>query len=322
MYEQLLASDSGLKVLESDIKAQKAHHAYIFECADKAFYSDLFKEAAIILMYPDGQDTLNINRIKKGVHPDVLYFPSQVDAKIKADDISEIIKACFIQPLLSEKKIFCIDATNSINESWQNKILKILEEPPKNVIFLLTVNNSQELLKTVISRCRLIKTGRFSDADIAQYLKDLGVEQLKAQKISKLCGKSAAKAKYIAENPIYLNCLDDVTKMLANLESTKDIVYYLPILNKYKDTYEDLFAILENLFRECILAHTKSPENLSLTQNFDIIKISKAYTVEAAFRCIIAIEKTKAKIDRYINFNSAVDNLLLTIMEVKYRCRQ
>ena len=150
----------------------------------------------------------------------------------------------------------------------------------------------------------------------------MGVEQLKAQKISKLCGKSAAKAKYIAENPIYLNCLDDVTKMLVNLESTKDIVYYLPILNKYKDTYEDLFAILENLFRECILAHTKSPENLSLTQNFDIIKISKAYTVEAAFRCIIAIEKTKAKIDRYINFNSAVDNLLLTIMEVKYRCRQ
>jgi DNA polymerase-3 subunit delta' len=322
MYEQLLSYDPGLKIFEDDVKAQKAHHAYIFECADKALYPDLFKAAASILMYPDGQNASDKDKIQRGVHPDVLFFPSQAETKIKAEDISEIIKACYIQPLLNDKKIFCIDATNSVNESWQNKILKILEEPPKNVIFLLAVENSQELLKTVISRCRLIKTGRFSHDVIAQYLESCGVEKSKAQKAAKLSGGSAAKAKYIAENPLFLHCLDDVTKMLINMESTKDIVCYLPILNKYKDTYEDLFFIMESLFRECVLAHTNEATSLSLTQNSVIIKICKAYTVDAAYRCIIAVEKAKAQIDRYINFSSAVDNLLLTIMEVKYRCRQ
>ncbi len=275
-----------------------------------------------MFMCHEEQNDFAATMIKKGLHPDVLYFPEQNNKKIKSEDISEIIKACYIQPLMGDKKIFCIDATNSINESWQNKILKILEEPPKNVIFLLAVQNSQELLKTVTSRCCLIKTGRFSEEIIVEYLVSIEVERDKAQKIAKISEGSAGKAEFIAENPLYLNCLEDVTKMLANMQSTKDIVYYLPILNKYKDSYEHLFAILEGLFRECILVHSKGAQNLSLPQNDDIIMISKAYTVDAAYRCILAVENTKAKIDRYINFNSAVDSLLLTIMEVKYRCRQ
>lgn len=58
-------------------------------------------------------------------------------------------------PHSAEKRVFIIDNAENLNEQGQNALLKILEEPPKTVVFILLVSSRTNLLTTVVSRCSI-----------------------------------------------------------------------------------------------------------------------------------------------------------------------
>ncbi len=71
---------------------------------------------------------------------------------------------------LRKYKIVIIQDIERLSIPLQNAMLKILEEPPEYVYFLLTSSNPEDILDTITSRCRIYKTGPATDLEVTEYL--------------------------------------------------------------------------------------------------------------------------------------------------------
>ena len=89
-------------------------------------------------------------------NPDIVtVLPEK--ANITVDKIRKIREDAYILPNQSDKRVFIIPDANLMNEQAQNALLKVFEEPPKRVAFILTCEYANQLLATVRSRAVVLK---------------------------------------------------------------------------------------------------------------------------------------------------------------------
>ena len=87
-------------------------------------------------------------------HPDIITVaPEEGKKNISVDQIRQLKAKAYIKPHQSKKKVFIIDYADTLNEQSQNALLKVLEEPPLDTVFILIAENKASFLETVISRC-------------------------------------------------------------------------------------------------------------------------------------------------------------------------
>ena len=104
-------------------------------------------------------------KVREGVHPDLIQVSRLSDDKgrkkreITIDQIRAIVTDSVILPNEAERKVYVIEDADSMNIPAQNAALKLLEEPPKGVFFLLCASNAESMLETVRSRCAEIVCG-------------------------------------------------------------------------------------------------------------------------------------------------------------------
>lgn len=120
-----------------------------------------------------------------GVHPDIITVSRPVDGKgnqkreIGVDQIRALSMDACVLPNESARKLYILDEADTMNLSAQNAALKLLEEPPAGVIFLLCVTNPSLLLPTVRSRC--VELGLAGEEDAAgEESRKLAAQYLKA----------------------------------------------------------------------------------------------------------------------------------------------
>ena len=90
-------------------------------------------------------------------HPDITVIaPQEKKKNIAVSQIRELREEAYIKPHKAQKRVFIIDYAETLNSQSQNALLKILEEPPKTVMFILIVPNKAVLLDTIISRCVIL----------------------------------------------------------------------------------------------------------------------------------------------------------------------
>ncbi len=92
--------------------------------------------------------------LKAGTHPDVSVTALQ--DKKKSITVAQIRQAradAFIKPQSSPRRVMIIEQAHTLNEQSQNALLKVLEEPPGQTVFILLAENKSALLSTVLSRC-------------------------------------------------------------------------------------------------------------------------------------------------------------------------
>ena len=89
---------------------------------------------------------------------------------LKAEQAAEIIHDASRRPLEGRYKIFIVQDVHRANDSFSNKLLKTLEEPPDHVILLLTALERSTLLPTIVSRCQLMELRPLAPAQIEQAL--------------------------------------------------------------------------------------------------------------------------------------------------------
>ena len=102
-------------------------------------------------------------KVAAGIHPDVITLTRAVDDKgkqkqnITVDQIRTLSADAIVLPNEAKRKVYIIDGAETMNPAAQNAALKLLEEPPAAVVFLLCTVRPMQLLETVRSRCALVK---------------------------------------------------------------------------------------------------------------------------------------------------------------------
>lgn len=89
---------------------------------------------------------------------------------ISVNESQDIIKKLSLKSYEAEYKVMIIWYPEKMHTAAANKLLKILEEPPEKTLFLLVAQNTDALLKTILSRTQLIKLHRITEEDIVSYL--------------------------------------------------------------------------------------------------------------------------------------------------------
>jgi DNA polymerase III subunit delta' len=93
--------------------------------------------------------------IQKKTHPDILFItPEKPGAAIKIDQIRKLQYEAYQTPLCADHRIIIIHPANEMNRSASNALLKVLEEPPKHLHFILIATHLDSLPNTIMSRCQ------------------------------------------------------------------------------------------------------------------------------------------------------------------------
>ena len=153
---------------------EKLSHAYIVSSAsENARMGKAFYLAEKMLCQSSGERPCGVCRdcrkVKARVHPDLAVIERITDDKgkqkkeILVDQVRAMGADAYVIPNEASAKVYIIKDT--MNEQAQNAALKILEEPPKGVHFILCVSNPERLLVTVRSRCVLISCAGEEDAE-------------------------------------------------------------------------------------------------------------------------------------------------------------
>ncbi len=103
-------------------------------------------------------------------NPDIVtVIPEK--SSITVDQIRSVRNDAYILPNQSEKRVFIIPDANLMNEQAQNALLKVFEEPPRRVVFILTCEYSGQLLSTVVSRAAVFKLSPPDRSAACEYIK-------------------------------------------------------------------------------------------------------------------------------------------------------
>lgn len=226
--------------IEKQLQSEKILHSYMFYGENIEEYNeqillflystiikkDIFKEYNITK-----KSDYNIIREKENLYNQILSgvveeFKILDGKEMKVQDIRNAFSSVYEKPLIIEKRIYIINNFEYLNNSSQNALLKILEEPPFYVTIILTSKTLNGVLDTIKSRCQ--KT----------YL----AEKIENRKI----GKDNILSEVIDDK-----IKDDILNILENSNIMKKSQYY----SKYsdiitKENIEEILNILENIIYE------------------------------------------------------------------------
>jgi DNA polymerase-3 subunit delta' len=178
---ELLTDEKSAKSVTAVTASGRLPHAVILEGGgDDALKTAVYLSAYAVCSEADkpcGRCKNCQNALNK-THADITYVHPEGSRKSKTlsiDQIRELSKDAYILPNDSDSKVYIFENADSVfSEVAQNSFLKLLEEPPAGVYFILLCKSAKGLLPTIISRCALINIG--SEAEITQEAKEAAVK--------------------------------------------------------------------------------------------------------------------------------------------------
>lgn len=169
-----------VKTLDNALKTNKIAHAYLFcgpRGTGKTTMAKLFAKA---LNCEEGlghqcNQCGNCLGINDGSHPDVIEIDAASNNGV--EDVRDLIEKVKYSPIKGKYKVYIIDEVHMMSASAFNALLKTLEEPPTNVIFILATTEPHKVLPTIISRCQRYDFSKVEDKDIRARIQDILVSE-------------------------------------------------------------------------------------------------------------------------------------------------
>lgn len=103
----------------------------------------------------------NCRKADENIHPDIITVTKPDDRKffVKAD-VKKVVADSHLTPNEAQKKVFILSEVQQMNEESQNLLLKVLEEPPEYISFVLTSQTANAVIGTVLSRVVRLRLGK------------------------------------------------------------------------------------------------------------------------------------------------------------------
>jgi DNA polymerase-3 subunit delta' len=166
--------------LRNDLLAGRTAHAYLFTGADgigKRTLALQFAQAINCTAPPAPGEPCGTCRactlIGAEKHPDLfLLRPERAGGRILVDSARELVRAVMLKPVEAVRRIALLADFHRALPNAANALLKTIEEPPPSVILLLTAESADELLPTIVSRCRVVPLRPLRESEVAQALRE------------------------------------------------------------------------------------------------------------------------------------------------------
>ena len=174
-FDDMVGQTAVTKTLKNAIIHHKTSHAYLFtgpRGTGKTSAAKIFAKAINCLNPQDGEpcnDCLLCKGITEGTIGDVIEIDAASNNGV--EEIRDIRDKARYAPTQATYKVYIIDEVHMLSTGAFNALLKTLEEPPKNVIFILATTEPHKIPATIISRTQRFDFRRITNYEIIQRLR-------------------------------------------------------------------------------------------------------------------------------------------------------
>ena len=173
-FSDVVGQEHITKILSHEVESGRVCHAYLFcgtRGTGKTTCAKILAKAANCLSPINGDPCgkcENCIAVESGTTTDILEMDAASNTGV--DYIRDIKNEVIYSPSLLKNRVYIIDEVHMLTDSAFNALLKTLEEPPSNVIFILATTEKQKIPATILSRCQKFDFRRIPGEIIAQRL--------------------------------------------------------------------------------------------------------------------------------------------------------
>ncbi|MFA5092867.1 MAG: DNA polymerase III subunit delta' [Candidatus Omnitrophota bacterium] len=245
-------------------------------------------------------------KMEKLNHPD-LHLIQNGDAQIKIEDIRLILREASFRPYEGQMKVFIIDNAHKLNIEAANSLLKILEEPPKQSLIILITHKPQSIIKTILSRCKVIRFAPLERSSLQNIL----------TKNYFLDASSAHFVAYYAEGRLglALRLKDSLQLMEKNKIFDAFVLSQKPLdrslATQNKEQLRSTLNILAAWFRDLYLLKAGCSENeiINLDRKNDLLKLIPKFSFKQLDDIVSSISESMLYLEKNINSKLLLHNL-------------
>ena len=294
---------------------------------------DLSKTNINSILEPQSGSTLN--RIISGSEQRVYVVRRGYNEKRKAffknisiEDVRKLQSYCSLSIADGGKRIIIIDTADDLNKSSSNALLKLLEEPPKNTIFLLISHQPNHLLPTIKSRCQKLSFSNLDQTDLGAVLTAIGCKIEPSDEVSlSVLSKGSAGAACRLINSNCINLYRDILNIassLPNLNTNKILQLSQNYFAKAKPSEFEIFIeMMQHFFsRLCKTGVMQKPVLPSVTDNEAKIMKSLCPNLKSARLWSDVANISLAKLNKGYLLNIDIESLILDAFIYLEECYQ
>lgn len=338
-FSEVVGQKAVIKTLRNALSENKIAHAYLFcgpRGTGKTTMARLFAKA---LNCEEGighecDVCQNCVAVKTGSHPDVFEIDAASNSGV--DSVRDLIDQVRYQPILGRYKVYIIDEVHNMSSSAFNALLKTLEEPPANVVFILATTEPQKVLPTILSRVQRFDFTKVSDEDIISKMSEIlekenvTYEEGSLELIARLADGGVRDALSILDQVVSYSgdniSIEDINTLfgLLNVKDKLDFVRKIgskdlaSVINTAKDMYsrgidivklhDDLIKIFKDLL---VFGMTKDESLLTvLKPNEALQTLIKPKDIKRSLNILIDARREYRKV------TNAFDHFELTLIKL------
>ena len=336
-----IGHENAVNILKRSLEGQRLSHAYLLSGPLNVGKMTMALDIARVVNCLNLSDNIGVNgvepcgkcgqctRIADGLHPDVRVFGvdkqgtgnGRSRVAISIDQVRELQRDANLKPYEGCYRVFIFDAAEHLSEEAANSLLKILEEPPEQVILLLLTSDIGAIPLTVISRCQKLDLRTMS---LIQLTRELETQyQLKHENASELARFSGGRLGWALQAVIQPELLEKRAHVLDGIEETvkgsmkhrfshSSRIASAFVRNRDEGRVElDLWL---QWWRDVLIVKEGVPEFVTNLSRMNALQlISDSLSSAEVVGVLRAIQETIYYMEHNANARLALDQLMLTI---------
>lgn len=259
-------------------------------------------------------------------HPDLSIIQSvdengdpKEGGTLKVDQIRELQRTINLKPYQSPYRVAVFLRFQEANDNASNALLKTLEEAPAHAILILTADNPEQLLPTIISRCEILRLRPLPIEAISADLIHRGVDEDRARLLAHISGGRPGYARSLVEDAAVLEKreerLNDLQTLLPAARVEK--FSYAEKLAKDKDAMRQTILVWLSYWRDVLLrvAGAETPL-VNVDRNMEIEFLAGRMAISTARKVVGEHESALEKMERNVNSRLLAEVLLMDLPKV------
>ncbi|MBN2147160.1 MAG: DNA polymerase III subunit delta' [Anaerolineales bacterium] len=321
----ILGHEWAVDLLKQQIAGGRVRHAYLFSGPEGVGRRMLALRLAQALNCPNppqpGQPCLTCStctRLERMQHPDLMVIqPDEGSRVIKVEQVREVQHNLALAPYEARYKIALFLNFQDAHTSVPNAMLKTLEEPPPQVIIMLTADDPDNLLPTITSRCEVLRLRPLAAEAVAEGLQSQwGIPAEQASLLAHVTGGLPARAVQLNEQPELLEqrsqWLEDFCGLL-NASRTDKFAFAMRAVKEDKESIPAELQVWISLWRDVVLRSAGSSVPLvNVDWAAQVSGLAAQVGFEQACRTLSLMNQALEKIEHSnINLQLALETMLL-----------
>jgi DNA polymerase III subunit delta' len=235
---------------------------------------------------------------------------------LKVDQIREVRRTLVLKPYAAKYRVAMFLRFQEANDNAANALLKTLEEAPSYAVLILTADNPEQLLPTIVSRCEVLRLRPLQVEQVMNELETRGIETGRAKLISHISGGRFGYALRLLEDESLLERREERLNDLQNLISSSRVekFAYADKLSKDKESMRQAILIWLSYWRDVMLRTARAETPLvNVDRNVEIEELASRMDLSIARRMVSSLEDVLEKMERNVNSRLLAEVLLLDL---------